>query len=95
MAGNGPNAIHTHCRLRQLALGPSLARFALCITVLAFIREKMLVETALVFIFGLLWGSFANVVIYRYPKGESVVAASTADAAALSSGNSPMASQSW
>ena len=30
-------------------------------------------ETALVFIFGLLWGSFANVVIYRYPKGESVV----------------------
>ena len=25
-----------------------------------------------VFIFGLLWGSFANVVIYRYPKGENV-----------------------
>jgi len=32
-----------------------------------------LVETALVFIFGLAWGSFANVVIDRYPKGESVV----------------------
>jgi leader peptidase (prepilin peptidase)/N-methyltransferase len=43
------------------------------ITVSALIREKMLVETALVFIFGLLWGSFANVVISRYPKGESVV----------------------
>ena len=82
-------AIHTRCRPGQSALGYSLARVS------TRIREKMLVETALVFIFGLLWGSFANVVIYRYPKGESVVAASTADAAAISSGNSPMASQSW
>lgn len=33
----------------------------------------MLVEVALIlFLFGLLWGSFANVVIYRYPKGQSV-----------------------
>ena len=33
----------------------------------------MLAEIPFVFIFGLLWGSFANVVIYRFPKGESVV----------------------
>jgi leader peptidase (prepilin peptidase)/N-methyltransferase len=33
----------------------------------------MWVETLFVFIFGLLWGSFANVVIYRLPKGQSVV----------------------
>jgi leader peptidase (prepilin peptidase)/N-methyltransferase len=33
----------------------------------------MWVEALFVFIFGLLWGSFANVVIYRLPKGESVV----------------------
>lgn len=33
----------------------------------------MWAETLFVFIFGLLWGSFANVVIYRFPKGESVV----------------------
>ncbi len=33
----------------------------------------MWAETALVFILGLLLGSFANVVIHRYPKGESVV----------------------
>ena len=32
----------------------------------------MLAETLFVFIFGLLWGSFANVVIYRYPKGQGV-----------------------
>lgn len=33
----------------------------------------MWVECAVLFIFGLLWGSFANVVILRLPKGESVV----------------------
>lgn len=33
----------------------------------------MLVNEFLAFIFGLLWGSFANVVIYRLPNGESVV----------------------
>ena len=33
----------------------------------------MLVETLVLFILGLILGSFANVVIYRYPKGESVV----------------------
>lgn len=32
-----------------------------------------MVEIALLFIFGLIWGSFANVVILRLPKGESVV----------------------
>ncbi|MGZ3721701.1 MAG: prepilin peptidase [Bdellovibrionales bacterium] len=32
----------------------------------------MWVETVVVFIFGLLWGSFANVVIYRLPKGLNV-----------------------
>jgi len=32
----------------------------------------MWVETLFIFIFGLLWGSFANVVIYRYPKGQNV-----------------------
>lgn len=33
----------------------------------------MWAEIGFIFIFGLLWGSFANVVIYRLPKGESVV----------------------
>ena len=33
----------------------------------------MWVEAAIVFIFGLMWGSFANVVILRLPNGESVV----------------------
>lgn len=33
----------------------------------------MWVEAAIVFVFGLMWGSFANVVILRLPKGESVV----------------------
>lgn len=33
----------------------------------------MLLEAALLFIFGLLWGSFANVVIHRWPLGESFV----------------------
>lgn len=33
----------------------------------------MLVNTGFAFIFGLLWGSFANVVILRLPLGESVV----------------------
>jgi leader peptidase (prepilin peptidase)/N-methyltransferase len=33
----------------------------------------MWVEVAISFLFGLLWGSFANVVIHRFPKGESVV----------------------
>ncbi|MBX3021507.1 MAG: prepilin peptidase [Bdellovibrionales bacterium] len=33
----------------------------------------MWVETALVFLFGLLWGSFGNVVIHRLPLGLSVV----------------------
>lgn len=32
-----------------------------------------MVETSLFFLFGLLWGSFANVVIWRLPRGESVV----------------------
>jgi len=32
-----------------------------------------LLDLLMVFIFGLLWGSFANVVIYRWPKGESFV----------------------
>src|SRR6185312_15214377 len=37
------------------------------------LREKMSVEfLVFVFIFGLLLGSFANVVIYRLPKGENV-----------------------
>ena len=33
----------------------------------------MLVESVAMFFFGLLWGSFGNVCIYRVPKGESVV----------------------
>ncbi len=33
----------------------------------------MWVETALAFIFGLIWGSFSNVVIHRLPQGLSVV----------------------
>jgi leader peptidase (prepilin peptidase) / N-methyltransferase len=33
----------------------------------------MWADDVLVFIFGLIWGSFANVVIHRLPKGESVV----------------------
>jgi leader peptidase (prepilin peptidase) / N-methyltransferase len=32
----------------------------------------MWVETLFAFVFGLLWGSFANVVIYRLPKGQNV-----------------------
>ena len=33
----------------------------------------MWVEAAVAFLFGLMWGSFANVVIHRLPLGESVV----------------------
>ena len=33
----------------------------------------MWVETSVVFLFGLLFGSFGNVCIYRIPKGESVI----------------------
>lgn len=33
----------------------------------------MWVEAVFIFIFGALWGSFSNVVIYRQPRGESVV----------------------
>ncbi len=33
----------------------------------------MWVEATLAFVFGLLWGSFSNVVILRLPRGESVV----------------------
>ncbi|MGE0527152.1 MAG: A24 family peptidase [Bdellovibrionales bacterium] len=33
----------------------------------------MWAESIIIFIFGLLWGSFSNVVIHRLPKGESVV----------------------
>lgn len=33
----------------------------------------MMIEIALALLFGLIFGSFANVVIYRLPKGESIV----------------------
>lgn len=33
----------------------------------------MFLEACAFFVFGLLWGSFANVVIYRWPKGESFI----------------------